>query len=58
MPLANPFLGGSLKGYRGIEVEALAKALLGMARSGRRGVQRYTFEALAKLAAKGEVAAR
>jgi uncharacterized protein YbjT (DUF2867 family) len=58
MPLANPFLGGSLKGYRGIEVETLAKALLGMARSGRRGVQRYTYEALAKLAAKGEVAAR
>jgi nucleoside-diphosphate-sugar epimerase len=58
MPLANPLLGGSLKGYRGIEVETLAKALLGMARSGRRGTQRYTFDALAKLAAKGEVAAR
>jgi uncharacterized protein YbjT (DUF2867 family) len=58
MPLANPFLGGSLKGYRGIDVATLARALLGMARSGRRGVQRHTYEALAKLAAKGEVAPR
>jgi len=58
MPLANPFLGGSLKGYRGIDVGVLARALLGMVRVGRRGVQRHTFEALVKLASRGEVAAR
>ncbi len=52
MPLANPFLGGSMKSYRGIDVAVLARAMLGMARSGRRGVCRYTYDGLQKIAAK------
>ena len=56
MPLANPLLGGGLKAWRGIDVAVLARAMLGLARSGRRGVHRYTYEALAKLAAKSGTA--
>ncbi len=50
MPLANPLLGGGLKAWRGIDVAVLARAMLGLARSGRRGVHRYTYEALARVA--------
>ena len=57
MPLANPLLGGGLKAWRGIDVAVLARAMLGLARSGRRGVHRYTYEALAKVAAKAGAAA-
>ena len=52
MPLANPFLGGSMKSYRGIDVSVLARAMLAMARSGRRGVRRHTYVGLRKLAAR------
>lgn len=56
MPLANPLLGGGLKAWRGIDVAVLARAMLGLARSGRRGVHRYTYEALARVAAKSGAA--
>ncbi len=52
MPLANPFLGGAMKSYRGIDVAVLARALLGMVRSGRRGVRRHSYAGLVKLAAR------
>ncbi len=53
MPLANPLLGSAkLRRYRGIHVEQLARAMLGTTRAGRRGVTRYTWEALVKLAAR------
>ena len=52
MPLANPLLQGRWLAFRGIDVRELSRAMLGIARSGRRGVQRYTFEALRKAAAK------
>jgi uncharacterized protein YbjT (DUF2867 family) len=52
MPVVNPLLQGRLAMYRGIDVLELSRAMLGIARSGRRGVQRHTFEGLRKVAAK------
>ena len=52
MPLANPLLGGGLKAWRGIDVAVLARALVGMTRTGRRGVTRHSYEALQKLATR------
>jgi len=52
MPLINPLLGGKYQDYRGIPVRTVGQAMLGATRSGRRGVQRYTFagiEALSRL---------
>jgi uncharacterized protein YbjT (DUF2867 family) len=43
MPLVNPLLGGRYAVYRGISATTVAKAMLGAVRSGRRGVQRYTY---------------
>jgi uncharacterized protein YbjT (DUF2867 family) len=51
MPLMNPFLGGSRVAYRAISARTVAAAALGAARSGRRGVYRYTWPALHQLAA-------
>jgi uncharacterized protein YbjT (DUF2867 family) len=50
MPLANPLLRGKLAQYRGIAASTVAAAMLGAIRSGRRGVQRYTYEGIAALA--------
>jgi uncharacterized protein YbjT (DUF2867 family) len=50
MPLANPFLTGSRIAYRGISARTVAAAALGAARSGRRGVYRYTWPSLHQLA--------
>jgi uncharacterized protein YbjT (DUF2867 family) len=50
MPLANPFLTGSRIGLRGISARTVAAAAVGAARSGRRGVYRYTWPALRQLA--------
>jgi hypothetical protein len=50
MPLVNPFLGGARVGLRGIPARTVAAAVLGAARSGRRGVNRYTYPALLQLA--------
>ena len=50
MPLVNPFLSGSRIGFRGIAARTVAAASLGAARSGRRGVYRYTWPSLHQLA--------
>ncbi|MGA8706109.1 MAG: oxidoreductase [Steroidobacteraceae bacterium] len=47
----NPLLLGGLARYRGIAAGALAAAMLGAARSGRRGVNRYTYREMSSLAA-------
>ncbi|MCU0757760.1 MAG: NAD(P)H-binding protein [Steroidobacteraceae bacterium] len=52
MPLVNPLLGGERKAWRGMDVAVLARAMAALPRSGRRGVNRYTWEALQRLAAK------
>lgn len=52
MPLMNPFLRGQREAFRGISVKTVGAALAGATRSGRKGVQRYTYagiEALARL---------
>ncbi len=52
MPLVNPFLTGRREAFRGIPAATVAAAMVGATRSGRRGVQRYTYsgiEGLAKL---------
>ena len=52
MPLINPLLPGKYQDYRGIPVGTVGQAMLGATRSGRRGVQRYTYagiEALSRL---------
>ena len=50
MPVLNPFLTGTRISYRGISARSVAAAMLGAARSGRRGVYRYTWPALQQLA--------
>ncbi|MEJ0037040.1 MAG: NAD-dependent epimerase/dehydratase family protein [Gammaproteobacteria bacterium] len=50
MPLVNPFLTGSRIGLRGISARTVAAAAVGAARSGRRGVYRYTWPSLRQLA--------
>jgi uncharacterized protein YbjT (DUF2867 family) len=55
MPLINPLLGGARQPYRGIAARKVALAALGAARSGRRGVYRYTYAALQALAASKAV---
>jgi uncharacterized protein YbjT (DUF2867 family) len=49
-PIASPFLHGSLQPWRAIQAEDVARAMLGAARSGRRGVYRYTWSGLKALA--------
>lgn len=52
MPLVNPFLRGPRAAFRGISAQTIGAAVLGATRSGRKGVQRYTYagmEALARL---------
>jgi uncharacterized protein YbjT (DUF2867 family) len=52
MPLVNPFLRGERAAYRSISAKTVAAAIVGATRSGRKGVQRYTYagiEALARL---------
>lgn len=50
MPLLNPLLGGKYRQYRGISPRTVAAAMLGATRSGRRGVQRYSWEGIQALA--------
>lgn len=50
MPLVNPFLVGARTVHRGVPVAAMAAAMLGTLRSGRRGPQRYTYEGISALA--------
>ena len=50
MPLVNPFLRGPREVYRGIAARTVAEAMLGAARSARRGVYRYPYPGLIALA--------
>lgn len=49
MPLASPFLRGPREAFRAIGVKTVAAAIVGATRSGRRGVQRYTYDNLQAL---------
>lgn len=49
MPLVNPFLLGKREPFRGIPARTVAAAMLGATRSGRRGVQRYTYSGIKAL---------
>jgi uncharacterized protein YbjT (DUF2867 family) len=53
VPLVNPFLVGNLRVYRGIFARTVAQAMLGAARSGRRGLHRHTHDAIVALSKKG-----
>lgn len=50
MPLVNPLLVGTRTVQRGIPLDTVAAAMLGTLRSGRRGLQRYTYEGICALA--------
>lgn len=50
-PLVSPLLFGPRSIYRAISARTVAAAMLGAARSGRKGVYRYTWEGLRQLAA-------
>jgi uncharacterized protein YbjT (DUF2867 family) len=50
MPLANPFLTGKREPWRAIQARTVAEAMVGATRSGRRGVQRYTYSGIQALA--------
>jgi len=49
--LGNPFLTGTRMGFRGISARTVADAMVGAARSNRRGTYRYTWQAIRQLAA-------
>jgi uncharacterized protein YbjT (DUF2867 family) len=54
MPLINPLLFGPREIHRGVSAQTIGAAMVGATRSGRRGVQRYTYsgiQALVKLKA-------
>jgi uncharacterized protein YbjT (DUF2867 family) len=53
MPLVGPLLLGSYAVYRGIPARTVALAMLGAARSGRRGNNRYSYSGIVALALKG-----
>jgi uncharacterized protein YbjT (DUF2867 family) len=48
-PLINPLLTGAREAYRAIPAEVVARAMLGAARGGRRGVSRYTYGGIRQL---------
>lgn len=50
MPLVNPFLTGKREAFRAIPGSTVAAALVGVTRSGRRGLQRYPYSAIQALA--------
>lgn len=50
MPLINPLLMGSQVAKRGISARDVATAMISAARSGRKGVYRYTYPAIRALA--------
>ncbi|HUA89788.1 MAG TPA: NAD(P)H-binding protein [Steroidobacteraceae bacterium] len=49
MPLINPLLAGRYQNYRGISARTVGAAMLGATRSGRKGVQRYTWPGIVAL---------
>jgi uncharacterized protein YbjT (DUF2867 family) len=50
MPLVNPFLRGSREPFKAVSARTVAAALIGAARSGRRGVYRYSYPNILALA--------
>ena len=50
MPLLAPLMHGKYAPYRAISARTVAAAMLGATRSGRRGVQRYTYDGIQALA--------
>jgi uncharacterized protein YbjT (DUF2867 family) len=50
MPLLNPLLLGAWSRYRAIPAATVAAAMCGAVQSGRRGVYRYTYDAIVGLA--------
>lgn len=50
-PFLNPLLTGKREAYRAIPAETVARAMLGAARVGRRGIYRYTYGSILQLAA-------
>ena len=61
MPLLNPLLtlpglADRVGDYRGIGADVLARAMVGMARSGRKGISRHRYESLLKLSRPREKA--
>jgi hypothetical protein len=55
MPAVNLVLNGNRQQFRAISARKVAQAAVGAARSGRRGVYRYTYPALMALAASKPV---
>lgn len=53
MPLVNPLLVGSRALYRGISARTVALGMLGAARSGRPGTNRYSYAGILTLAQRG-----
>jgi uncharacterized protein YbjT (DUF2867 family) len=49
-PVVNPFLTGAREPLRAIDAKVVAKAMLGAARTGRRGLYRYTYSGIRQLA--------
>src|SRR5581483_10775889 len=49
MPVVNPFLLGKREPFRAIAAKTVAAAMVGVTRSSRRGVQRYTYSAIQAL---------
>ena len=50
MPIVNPFLTGAREPYRAISARTVAEGMIGAARSGRKGVYRYTYANIRALA--------
>jgi uncharacterized protein YbjT (DUF2867 family) len=51
MPLVNPLLFGARSDYRAVSARTLARAMARSARSGRKGLYRYTWSGITTLAA-------
>jgi len=49
-PLVNPFLTGPREIYRPIEASRVARAMIGAARRGGRGIYRHTYAGIQQLA--------
>ena len=49
MPLVNPFLRGEREVYRAIAAKTVGAAIVGAIRSGRKGIQRYTYAGIQAL---------
>jgi uncharacterized protein YbjT (DUF2867 family) len=49
MPLVNPLLRGERQAYRAISAKTVAAAIVGAIRSGRKGIQRYTYDGIQAL---------